>query len=209
MLSMYVWKQASRLHPALKTFNMKYASVVAPGQEAPGDLLFERGTSLAAAAIRFSQLSSINHTGILIRPHSTLGHWWIAEADDKGFRIKVRNLAVFGGYIARMPGDQGPEIVLAARHLASRKMRYSWGAIVWQAGRFFQKWWPTYAFGMFLKRLFRPEQERKRMICSEAVLYCLREVDEWPELISRFNQMTGFEVSPVDLWRAVIGHRDG
>lgn len=185
----------------------QYAQLVWPGDEQPGDLFFERGTSIAAAVIRFAQLTAHNHVGILIQPYKG-EQWWVAEADGVGFRMKTRTIP--GGYVVRLPGGHGSEVVHAARNLAGRNTKYDWLAIVWQAGRFFEKWLITAYIGKLLKKVVRPDVETKsRLICSEAALLCLREVGEWDDLLSRFDDYIGFEVSPTDLFRALVPHRDG
>lgn len=188
------------------------ATIVPIGQERPGDLFFERGTSLAAAIIRFAQLSSHNHVGIILSRDSLNPNLFtVAEADGEGFRIKKRALP--GGYVVRLPGDYGTwpnQVVEEARKLAATNSKYDWLAIVWQAGRFFEKWFLTAWLGTKLKKLVRPNVETKRrLICSEATLLVLRKVGYWPDLIGRFDHLVGFEVSPTDLFRALVGHRDG
>jgi hypothetical protein len=191
---------------------MTYATIVPPGDERPGDLFFERGTSLAAAIIRLSQLSSHNHVGLLLaRNQLNSNLWTVAEADSRGFRVKQRALP--GGYVVRMPAEYGDlhlDIVAEARALAQTGSRYDWLALLWQAGRFFEKWFLTAWFGSKLKRLVRKNVEsKKRLICSEAALLVLRRAGHWPDLIGRFDHLVGYEVSPTDLFRALVGHRDG
>jgi hypothetical protein len=185
---------------------MELAYTIPQGSEQPGDLFFEAGTAISSKIIRLSQLSSHSHVGILIRPESD-GEWMIAEANAKGFCYKKR--AIPAGYVVRLPGDQATEIVLAARHLVSRKTKYDFVAIAFHAGRFLERWWPTFVAGQFIKRFVRPVARRKnRVICSEAALICLREVGAWPDLIGQFDHLVGFEVSPTDLLRALLGHRE-
>jgi hypothetical protein len=191
---------------------MKYATIVAPGEERCGDLFFERGTSLAAAIIRFAQLSSHNHVGVLLtRNQLNSNLWTVAEADGEGFRIKKRTLP--GGYVVRMPapyGDLNLDIVAEARALAMTNSKYDWLAVAWHAGRFFERFFITAWFGSKIKHLVRRNVESKRrLICSEAALLVLRRAGHWPDLIGRFDHLVGFEVSPTDLFRALVGHRDG
>ena len=183
---------------------MEIARIIPVGQERPGDIWFEAGSGWAAKFIKFSQWSSVNHAFILIRPLDD-GAWLIAEANDKGFRLVGKELPA--GWCVRMPGTYSLEIVDAARHLAMQGTKYDWLAIAFHAFRWFDRFRVARWFAGKAKSLIRPRAARlDKVICSEAVLLCLRDVEAGWDIVDQFDGLT-FEVSPADLFRGLCGWR--
>lgn len=178
----------------------------------PGDLFFESEATLTAFLIRFSQLDGLNHTGIIVDG----GHGDVLAVEALGDGVVMHRRPSPTGYVLRLTdcAELRRAIVRSAVRLSRREVRYSWWTILWHAGRTFRRPLITRPLGALLQRMSARRAARDtEMICSEAVYVVLREALSNTDaahvdlLLRQFDTVEPFEVSPIDLFRALLGRR--
>jgi hypothetical protein len=185
----------------------------------PGDLFFATGDSLVSMAIRLTQLDGLSHSGVVLQAEN--GWVKVAESLNDGFIENDRKLENINGYFIRVgTGRERNEIVKAAKRLLDKNIKYSWSTIVWHFGRMLTntklKWLGfTWAAGAALKKASsRFAANPDRMICSESTAEIVRyactaagQNTPLKAICDDFDGVPGWQISPIDLFRSLLGRR--
>ena len=185
----------------------------------PGDLFFATGDSLVSMAIRLTQLDGLSHSGVVLKAEN--GWVKVAESLNEGFIENDRKLENINGYFVRVgTNKERNEIVKAAETLLAQNLKYSWSTIVWHFGRMLTntklKWLGfTYAAGAALKKASaRFAANPDRMICSESTVEIVRygcaaagQNTPLKAIIDDYDTVPGWQISPIDLFRSLLGRR--
>lgn len=191
-----------------------------------GDLLFCAGDSFVSLAIRLGQLDGLSHAGVVTAVEGE--HIVLLEALSAGVVQNRRRIDGLAGYVVR-PGDPllSNQVAAAAERRAALGVSYSWSTIVWQAGRMLRssatKWLGfTILVGGFLQwAAEKPASHPSSMICSEFALASLKggidavasyETPSASALHARIETLLSeelYKTSPIDLFRALAGRRNG
>jgi hypothetical protein len=185
-----------------------------------GDIFFQRGYQLPSVLIRLGTGSDINHTGVIVAPTDTPGHWVVAEANRPGFVVARKENA--DAYVVRLSDDPIVRSQVASRAyaLVSEELGYDFIAIARFSLNIISQLRPGTTIGKVLLTVpaaalrlvarlalrFLPKEPENRVICSGAVRRILREVfgeEGWADELPARDD----ETSPAVLLRAVYGRR--